>query len=187
MGTQQSWSTWAGSLMVLLLAALPMSGCVTHVGKTAAAAAGSRSDLTASAPVGPFLGVAAVLLSGPGVPAGTTATLYAQDGQVIRIEAQGPSRYLLSHRDAPVAYAEVHQNKGVVCYYAYRTQRLTGYSQAIHALRIDQYVLQNGRMVFVGYDTVMSDRVLHFHRSGTWIGETSTDKKTTRGASSGSA
>jgi peptidoglycan hydrolase-like protein with peptidoglycan-binding domain len=54
-------------------------------------------------------------------------------------------------------------------------------------LRIDQYVLQNGHAVFVGYDTVMSDRVLYFHRSGAWIGETSTDRKTPRGASSGSA
>jgi hypothetical protein len=86
-----------------------------------------------------------------------------------------------------VAYAEVHQKEGFICYYDYRTLRLTGYSQTAHALRIDQYVLQNGRMVLVGYDTVMSDRVLHFHRSGAWIGETSTDKKTPRGASSGSA
>jgi hypothetical protein len=113
--------------------------------------------------------------------------LYAPHGQVIRVEALGPSRYLLSQRDVSVVYAEVHQKKGVVCYYDYRTQRLTGYSQAVHALRIDQYVLQKGRMVFVGYDTVMSDRVLHFHRSGAWIGETSTDRKTLRGASSGSA
>jgi hypothetical protein len=161
-------------LLVFLLAVLPMPGCVTRVSRM-------------SAGVGPFSGVAAVLLRGPGVPVGTTATLYAPHGQVVRIGAQGPSRYLLSQRDVPVAYAEVRQQKGVVCYYEYRTQRLTGYSQAVHALRIDQYVLQNGDAVFVGYDTVMSDRVLHFHRSGAWIGETSTERNTPRGASAGIA
>jgi hypothetical protein len=53
-------------------------------------------------------------------------------------------------------------------------------------LRIDQYVLQNGHTVFVGYDTVMSDRILHFHRSGAWIGESYTDRKPPPIASSGS-
>jgi len=187
MGTQQSWNTRAGAVIVLLLAVLPLPGCLTRVGRTAAVSAGSSGALTARAPVGRFSGVAAVLLRGPGVPAGTRATLYAPHGQVVRVEAHGPSRYLLSQRDAPVAYAEVHQQQGVVCYYAYRTQRLMGYSQAVHALRIDQYVLQNGHAVFVGYDTILSDRVLHFHRSGAWIGETSIDRKTPPVASSGIA
>ena len=174
MSTTPSWTTWASAVLVCLLAVLPLPGCVTRVGRPAAVG-------------GPFFGVAAVLLRGPGVPGGTPATLYTPQGQVVRIEARGPARYLLSQRDMPVAYADVQQHTGVVCYYAYRTQRLIGYSQAVHALRIDHYVRHNGEAVLVGYDTVMSDRVLHFHRSGAWMGETSTAQQTPRGASAGLA